>query len=240
MKKKGFTLIEVIIVAAIVGVLAAILIPAMMAYITKSKKTATVANGKELWTMCYGLISEDDDARQSFYTPIGKSWTFFEGTPDGHAVMDYTYYNGERYLHSKKITNKNARVSADGNYLFTVVARVDGADHPYGGDTGDPRNITNLFNTWNYSDARYDDFISKLSKLMDLKPKLKGGTQFPLKMPYTDRDDGCMHDVVRWLLCYRVNDRDKIEIWAGDGYKAENGPVYRVYPDPCPIYGVSG
>ena len=38
---------------------------------------------------------------------------------------------------------------------------------------------------------------------------------------------------------YRVNEKEHIEIWAGDGFKAENGPVYRVYPQPCDWYEVS-
>ena len=119
MKKKGFTLIEVIVVVAIIGVLTAILVPAFMGYIRKARKAATVANGKALWNICYSLVCENDAAAKSFYTPQ-SSWTVFEGKPDGRTEKMSQTYGAESYVIPAIYQGANAcktRVKAEGNYL---------------------------------------------------------------------------------------------------------------------------
>jgi type IV pilus assembly protein PilA len=55
-KEKGFTLIELMIVVAIIGILAAVAIPAYMSYIQKSRLTALVFPGVHSIETNVGLV----------------------------------------------------------------------------------------------------------------------------------------------------------------------------------------
>lgn len=57
---KGFSLVELIIVIAIMAILAGALAPALIKYINKSRRSADVANADTIRTACQTAMSDED------------------------------------------------------------------------------------------------------------------------------------------------------------------------------------
>lgn len=75
--KKGFTLVELIVVLVILAILATLLIPILTGYIDKSKKQAVITEASDVWkasqaalSECYALYPESFNASCKFTTTI--------------------------------------------------------------------------------------------------------------------------------------------------------------------------
>ena len=112
--KKGFTLVELIVVIAILAILALILIPAISGYTRKANKSAIEASARSLYSQSALIVAEGDVATlQSKLTPGDK----FEVEVDEGATE--TAYSFTVYFKDKKGAN-DLRVKVDQNGNLTT------------------------------------------------------------------------------------------------------------------------
>ncbi len=108
--KKGFTLMEMLIVVAIIAVLVAIAIPVFNGALTKSKEAADVANVRALYAEWQvSILTENKDI------PADKA-AFLAG-PDKNGATEFTFNYAD-----EKLTYTNGKIE----YAATKLADANG------------------------------------------------------------------------------------------------------------------
>ena len=86
-KVKGFTLVELIVVIAIIGILAAILVPSMLGYVRNARISSANSGAKQVHTACASAVTQLGISNFDFKIASGEGWIKING---GTAVANVT------------------------------------------------------------------------------------------------------------------------------------------------------
>lgn len=145
--RKGFTLIELMIVVIIVAVLAAVIVPLMTSRINKAKWSEAKAAMSQIATALRAYVAENETTTTTIVTPTppatGPSLGFKPNELDGK------YFLTSNYSISSASYN-----SSTGQLSYTIVATVPATGAPAGAPTGGPLSMvcTNGLTTWSPAD----------------------------------------------------------------------------------------
>lgn len=229
---KAFTLIELVVVIAIIGVLACIIVPSATKHIKEAQKRADVENARIIYEAVNAIVLTDDTAAEGFYPSKGMTYsldvTVNEGYSKAEGYETYKLYPVARAYGNDQITHKNndwgwSSTETSGNNKKQRQVFIDKLN-AFEGFANKKGKVYVKMSCRTHDDGKN---ITKAGK-----GSSAGGSSF------RDGIDNFITD--KWLICVR-RDTDAIEIWAGNSNgKGASGPMYRLWPNPDREYCING
>lgn len=213
--KEGFTLVELVVVIAIIGVLAAIIVPSIMGFVHEARVKADITSAKRLYETINVLITRDEVAYNSMHAESVKLNSKHRNTTTYDTLSVNTESGTERYK-------------------LVVVARIAGSKK-VANDTVGNKVIEGNREVVDFAEALTAELKNRVvSGDPDVLIPMKAGTIAGKKV-----------NSWAIVLRYDENNResDEVEIWAFDRNNTEAGekqacwrPLFRVYPGTCAEY----
>lgn len=136
MRNKGFSLIELIIVIAIMAVITGLLAPSLVKYINKSRLSTDIDTGKEIAKAIMSCVTDDSVKDNAVEHATPQPVEDMDGNDFKEAVygmLGVTEIKGK----SKKDADGNEFNSANRCFYYTLDAEKNKVEVYYGGITAD-------------------------------------------------------------------------------------------------------
>lgn len=117
--KKGFTLVEIIVVLVILAILAAATVPTMIGFVSKAKQSEELANARAVFLSVQSYVTEELAAND------GKASADFAGTNHAVADEDGSFLAKVKDLSGHDITSLTVTLNDDEDAILNVEYTTD-------------------------------------------------------------------------------------------------------------------
>ena len=132
LNKRGFTIVELSIVVAVIAILSAVLVPTFTGMVKKSKNTATIQDAQAAYTqyITTAIDKGDEYEANAIYEVEVNNTTKYIALKAGKAILE-TNSDSVKYYDGKLEAAQELDADITGDNLDTYVKAVVGMDNFY-------------------------------------------------------------------------------------------------------------